>query len=63
MSERQVKIGFDRFLALEWADFALELFLSPKEEIKKCQILKSYLQKEIPGVDSARKTSNQLKRL
>jgi len=49
--------------ALDWADFALELFLSPKEEIEKYQILKSYLQKEIPGVDSARKTSNQLKRL
>lgn len=63
MIENTVKIGFDRFLALDWADYSLELFLNSENEAGNYQLLKEYLGKVISGEDSARKTSNQLKRL
>ena len=63
MSEKELKIGIDRFLALEWTDYALELFLSSKEEYLAYQKLREYLDHEISGKDASRKTANQLKRL
>ena len=63
MSEKQVNLGFDRFLPLKWSNFALELFLNPGTQVEKYDLLKKYLQGEITGAESARKTSNQLKRL
>ena len=63
MSDNKVKIGFDRFLPLEWSNYALELFLNSGTQVEKYDLLKSYLRSEIPGAESARKTSNQLKRL
>jgi len=63
MGEKQVRLGFDRFLALEWADYALELLLGSGTYEVKYDLLKTYLQEQIPGAESARKTSNQLKRL
>lgn len=63
MIDKPVKIGFDRFIALEWANYSLELFLNSQNEVENYQLLKHYLQHETPGLESARKTSNQLKRL
>lgn len=63
MTEKPVRIGFDRFLALEWADYALELFLSNQDELANYNHLKDYLQQEIKGIETARKTANQLKRM
>jgi hypothetical protein len=63
MSNKNVFIGFDRFLALEWANYAFELYLTENEESKNYDSLKSYLKQEIKGKDSSRKTANQLKRL
>jgi len=53
----------DRFLALEWANYALDLFLSSDDEEKNYELLSNQLKKEISGIESARKTSIQLKRL
>lgn len=63
MIDKENKIGFDRFLALEWADYALELFLSGQDELANYGYLKEYLKREIKVVETARKTANQLKRL
>jgi hypothetical protein len=63
MINKPVKIGFDRFLALEWADYALELFLSSQNNELNYELLKLYIQKVVQGKESARKTCNQLKRL
>jgi hypothetical protein len=63
MTKKEIKIGFDRFIKLKWADYAFELYLSALDEEEKYQALKTYLQHEIEGVETARKTANQLKRL
>lgn len=63
MGEKQVIIGLDRYLACKWADYALELFLSPGEEQEKYQKLKHYMKDEIAGSESAEKTASQLRRL
>lgn len=63
MTEKQVRLGFDRFMALDWANYALEQSISECEQQENYEKLKSYLQREIPGIDSSRKTANQLKRL
>jgi hypothetical protein len=63
MVEKNINIGIDRFLALEWANYSLELFLSSGEGKLNYQLLTDFLQKIILGKESARKTSNQLRRL
>lgn len=63
MEDKKVALGIDRFLAKVWADYSLELFLA-SDNITKCyELLTLHLKDEITGIDSARKTSNQLKRL
>ena len=61
--DKQVRIGFDRFIKLEWADFALDLIIKSEDESQNYQALKEYLGKEISGKESARKTANQLRSL
>jgi sporulation protein YlmC with PRC-barrel domain len=63
MADKIVKLGLDRFLAKEWVDYSLELYLSSDDDDQNYQLLRDYLQTVIPGKESARKTGNQLKRL
>ena len=63
MSDKKISIGFDRYLALEWANYSMELYLSGNTESQNYDSLKSYLDREIIGKESSRKTANQLKRL
>jgi hypothetical protein len=63
MIDKQVRIGMDRFLALKWADYSLDLFISLDDEKKNYELLCKYLQGEIRGTETSRKTANQLKRL
>lgn len=63
MSEKQLRIGFDRYIDREWADYTLDLHLGDLDDTTNYTLLKEYLQKKISGVESARKTANQLKRL
>jgi len=63
MTDKQVKIGLDRFLAKAWVDHSLDLYLSSNDDDQNYQLLKGYLQSVISGKESARKTGNQLKRL
>lgn len=57
-------VGFDRFVDLEWAEYALELATQPlltKQD--KVVELKKYLSKFMDGKDAIRKTANVLTRL
>lgn len=52
-------IGFDRFVELRWAEYALELGMAGGSPAQ----LKAWLEERIMGKDSARKTSNMLTNL
>jgi hypothetical protein len=56
-------IGFDRFVALEWANYALELSSSSDSNAVKVSRLKDRLSSSISGEVSIRKTANVLARL
>lgn len=59
----QYLVGFDRFVALDWANYALELSSHPDSQIAGIAELKSWLSLRISGKDAARKTANVLARL
>jgi len=63
MGYRKITLGADRFLALKWANFAFELFQTNENEDFLYQSLQTYLDSEIEGEETSRKTSNHLKRL
>jgi hypothetical protein len=56
-------IGFDRFVALEWANYALEMYSSSESHAVKVSRLKDWLSSRITGEVSIRKTANVLARL
>ena len=60
----QYLVGFDRYIALEWANYALELS-SPHPDSAKAKVsqLKSWLSLRVPGQVAARKTANVLTRM
>ena len=66
MTETKQKylVGFDRFIDIEWCEFALDLAAHPSMR-KQDQIaeLKTYLSNFIDGHDGIRKTANVLTRL
>ncbi len=59
----QYLVGFDRFIALEWANFTLELSSHSDSERTKVSKLKNWLSLKIAGKDAPRKTANVLTRL
>jgi len=63
MGYRKISVGADRFLALRWANYAFELFQTNGDEDFLYQSLRTYLNSEIQGEETSRKTSNHLKRL
>jgi sporulation protein YlmC with PRC-barrel domain len=63
MADKIVKLGLDRYLAKEWVNYSLELYLSSDDDDQNYQLLRDYLQTVISGKETARKTGNQLKRL
>jgi hypothetical protein len=58
-----IEVGADRFLALQWANYSFDLFQRHYDELTLYQLLKDYLNQQIDGKESSRKTGNQLKRL
>lgn len=60
---KHIEVGADRFLALEWVNFAFELNRKQNDEQVSYQILREYLDQQIKGKESSRKTANQIKRL
>ncbi|MEI7847416.1 MAG: hypothetical protein WCK35_16570 [Chloroflexota bacterium] len=57
-------VGFDRFITLEWADFALELTLrNDTDRNQKITELKEWMSVRVNGDTAARKTVNVLTRL
>ena len=65
MTEKQTfLVGFDRFIAFHWAEFALDLAAhSPLPTETQVKALKEYLSAFMTGNDAARKTANVLTRL
>lgn len=59
---KHLSIGADRFLSLHWVNYAYELSAS-HTSIKEAQtLLHDYLATQIKGLESSRKTLNQLTR-
>jgi len=52
-------IGFDRFIELDWANYALDIALQGKDNNQ----IKTWISERISGKDSARKTANLLSNL
>ncbi len=48
----QYLVGFDRFVALEWANFAMELAANSDSKSVKISCLKDWLSLSISGKDS-----------
>jgi hypothetical protein len=63
MESKKLSVGADRFLALEWANFAYDLFMSTQDQMTARNALRVYLEGQIEGKESSRKTANQLNRL
>jgi len=63
MGYKKLSVGADRFLALKWANYAFELFQTNEDEEFLYRSLRAYLDSEIEGDVTSRKTSNHLKRL
>jgi hypothetical protein len=63
MGYKKLMVGADRFLALKWANYAFELFQTNQDEDYLYRSLRAYLDSEIEGDVTSRKTSNHLKRL
>jgi len=59
----QYLVGFDRFVALEWANYAFELSSCKDSQVAKVSQLKSWLSLRVSGKDATRKTANVLTRL
>lgn len=63
MGSKDISVGADRFLALQWANYAYELFLSSEDRETSRIILREYLESQMVGQVSTRKTTDQLNRL
>ena len=63
MGSKSISVGADRFLALQWANFAYELFASSENRETSRKILREYLEGQMLGQVSTRKTTDQLVRL
>jgi len=59
----QYLVGFDRFIALEWANYAFELSSHKDSQAANISQLKSWLSLRVSGKDASRKTANVLTRL
>lgn len=63
MGFKNISVGADRFLALQWANYAYELFASPIDCATSRKKLHDYLKNQMIGQESSLKTANQLNRL
>lgn len=63
MAKLTFSIGFDRFVDLEWANYAYELAQENLVQDAKKKYLGDWMRSQIAGKESARKTSNVLSNL
>jgi hypothetical protein len=56
-------VGFDQFVSLEWADYALSLATTGVAPVQASIEIKAYLAPHITSTTTARKTANVLSRL
>lgn len=57
------QVGFDRFIAYAWVEYALDLAISETNDSERRTVLKNWLQTQMKGIDAARKTYNLLARI
>ncbi len=60
MGYKTISVGADRFLALQWANYAYELFISSTDQDSSRKALREYLENQMLGQVSTRKTTDQL---
>jgi len=63
MGYKSISVGADRFLALQWANYAYELFLTSIDQDSSRKAMREYLENQMLGQVSTRKTTDQLFRL
>lgn len=63
MTLPHVVTGIDRFIALRWADYALDLWIAANPSVESSAQLMAFLEQEIKGIESRNKTSYQIRRL
>jgi hypothetical protein len=63
MKYKTISVGADRFLALQWANYAYELFFSSIDQDSSRNALRGYLENQMLGQEATRKTTDQLFRL
>ncbi|NLI08746.1 MAG: hypothetical protein GX457_16905 [Thermotogaceae bacterium] len=63
MGYKTISVGADRFLALQWVNYAYELFISSLDQDSSRKALREYLENQMLGQVSTRKTTDQLFRL
>jgi hypothetical protein len=63
MNYKAPRLGIDRFLALRWADMALDLYMVNNDKSKARKQFRSWLSQEIEGQISADKTAYQINRI
>jgi len=57
------QVGFDRFIAYPWIEYALDLAINEPNDAERRKVLKTWLQTQMDGIDAARKTYNLLARI
>lgn len=63
MGYKYIFVGADRLLALRWANYSYELFISSQDQLASRNILRGYLESQMAGQESSRKTADHLNRL
>jgi hypothetical protein len=63
MNYKAPRLGIDRFLALRWADMALDLYMVNDDKSKARKQFRNWLSQEIDGQISADKTAYQINRI
>ena len=63
MNYKAPRLGIDRFLALHWADMALDLYMANDDKSKARKQFRSWLSKDIEGQISTDKTAYQINRI
>lgn len=63
MNYKPPRLGMDRFLALRWADMALDLYMVNDDKSKARKLFRNWLSQEIDGQISADKTAYQINRI
>jgi len=63
MTRPAFRVGFDRYIDIQWADFAFELAQTHLPKVDKVRELRLWVNSKITGSEAAEKTANVLRNL